>query len=292
VPVKDLTGGDALLTERGEWVRVEEVFDTGEWEEVYNLRVADFHTYFVGDEHWGFAAWAHNAYSWTVSSTHDAGTYNTVSDSNGYSRPWWKPKSNTPPARLQSDPCKDKSTGLGDRLRTSAQALADGWKNQTEQNRYGSRLDSTIRGLLLDINAFLRDDGKPELSLSDIDIGGQRFPALSTSIGAYTNTIRQFWFHRSVSIGWYVHTKLEAEYRNEPGLTYNGGVGPDFNYTFTTPEGSRTIYFEVLPDTAPGRAAHAKRGMNTYLYRAVYYNRNAINNGGSSDEKVQIPNEF
>ena len=29
---------------------------------VYNLRVADYHTYFVGDESWGFALWAHNAY--------------------------------------------------------------------------------------------------------------------------------------------------------------------------------------------------------------------------------------
>ena len=40
---------------------VEEAFDTGEWEVAYNLRVADHHTYFVGEEHWGFAAWAHNA---------------------------------------------------------------------------------------------------------------------------------------------------------------------------------------------------------------------------------------
>ena len=29
---------------------------------VYNLRVADYHTYFVGDASWGFALWAHNAY--------------------------------------------------------------------------------------------------------------------------------------------------------------------------------------------------------------------------------------
>ncbi|MEZ6143345.1 MAG: hypothetical protein R3B84_22485 [Zavarzinella sp.] len=33
----------------------------GEWETVYNLRIADHHTYFVGDETWGFSAWAHNA---------------------------------------------------------------------------------------------------------------------------------------------------------------------------------------------------------------------------------------
>ena len=52
-----LEGGDRIATLSGEWVSVEEVFDTQEWEPVYNLRVADFHTYFVGDEHWGFAAW-------------------------------------------------------------------------------------------------------------------------------------------------------------------------------------------------------------------------------------------
>lgn len=38
-----------------------EVWDTGAWECVYNLRVAEWHTYFVGDDHWGWAAWAHNA---------------------------------------------------------------------------------------------------------------------------------------------------------------------------------------------------------------------------------------
>ncbi|MCZ2340833.1 MAG: HINT domain-containing protein, partial [Bacteroidales bacterium] len=29
-------------------------------EVVYNLRVADWHTYFVGGEDWGFSVWAHN----------------------------------------------------------------------------------------------------------------------------------------------------------------------------------------------------------------------------------------
>ena len=51
-----------LATLSGEWAAVEEVYDTGEWEPVYNLRVADHHTYFVGDETWGFALWAHNSY--------------------------------------------------------------------------------------------------------------------------------------------------------------------------------------------------------------------------------------
>lgn len=39
---------------------VEEVFDTGAEEVVYKCRVADYHTYFVGRESWGFTVWAHN----------------------------------------------------------------------------------------------------------------------------------------------------------------------------------------------------------------------------------------
>ena len=57
-----LASGDRIATLSGAWAAVEEVFDTQEWEPVYNLRVADHHTYFVGDEHWALAAWAHNAY--------------------------------------------------------------------------------------------------------------------------------------------------------------------------------------------------------------------------------------
>jgi hypothetical protein len=40
-------------------VAIREVYDTEQWEAVYNARVAEHHTYFVGDEHWGFAAWTH-----------------------------------------------------------------------------------------------------------------------------------------------------------------------------------------------------------------------------------------
>jgi hypothetical protein len=58
----ELQAGDRLLGPNGEFVAVEEIFDTGEFDTVYNIRVADFHTYFVGSEEWGFSVWAHNAY--------------------------------------------------------------------------------------------------------------------------------------------------------------------------------------------------------------------------------------
>jgi hypothetical protein len=61
VPTWALEPADLLSTHDGRWVAVEEVFDTGEYETVYNLRIADCHTYFVGSEEWGFSVWAHNA---------------------------------------------------------------------------------------------------------------------------------------------------------------------------------------------------------------------------------------
>jgi len=56
-----MAAGDRLLSHEGKWVAVEDLFDTGEYETVYNLRVADYHTYFVGGREWGFSVWAHNA---------------------------------------------------------------------------------------------------------------------------------------------------------------------------------------------------------------------------------------
>ena len=34
--------------------------------QVHNLRIADHHTYFVGDHDWGFSVWAHNSCSKTI----------------------------------------------------------------------------------------------------------------------------------------------------------------------------------------------------------------------------------
>ena len=51
--------GDELRSHDGRWVAVEGVADSGEVTTVYNLRVADYHTYFVGEDDWGFAVWTH-----------------------------------------------------------------------------------------------------------------------------------------------------------------------------------------------------------------------------------------
>jgi len=58
-----LHAGDEVRTQDG-WAEIDEVRDTGLYEKVYNIRVADFHTYFVGGD--GCAVWAHNANCVTV----------------------------------------------------------------------------------------------------------------------------------------------------------------------------------------------------------------------------------
>ncbi len=41
-------------------MKVEAVVATGEVKRLYNFRVADYHTYFVGGPEWGFSVWSHN----------------------------------------------------------------------------------------------------------------------------------------------------------------------------------------------------------------------------------------
>lgn len=58
---KELRAGDWLVSHEGMPVVLEQVGEPDEVTTVYNLRVADYHTYFVGCQEWGFSVWAHNA---------------------------------------------------------------------------------------------------------------------------------------------------------------------------------------------------------------------------------------
>jgi len=56
----ELEAGNLLSTSESGWIELSRVESTGEQQTVYNMRVADHHTYFVGSKEWGFAVWAHN----------------------------------------------------------------------------------------------------------------------------------------------------------------------------------------------------------------------------------------
>ncbi len=56
-----LKEGDELSGADGRWVPVHAVSPSEKRELVYNVRVAEYHTYFVGSSIWGFSVWAHNS---------------------------------------------------------------------------------------------------------------------------------------------------------------------------------------------------------------------------------------
>jgi hypothetical protein len=60
IAANELAVGDLLLSYDGQILPVEDLLDTGEYEPVYNVRVAEYHTYFVGEAEWGWSVWAHN----------------------------------------------------------------------------------------------------------------------------------------------------------------------------------------------------------------------------------------
>jgi hypothetical protein len=51
---KEVRPGDQFSSHDGQWVTVQAVTDLKEVTTVYNLRVSDFHTYFVGSREWAF----------------------------------------------------------------------------------------------------------------------------------------------------------------------------------------------------------------------------------------------
>jgi hypothetical protein len=55
--------GDQLVSSQGLRVPIESISNLNEITTVYNLRVADHHTYFVGGALWGWDVWVHNAYA-------------------------------------------------------------------------------------------------------------------------------------------------------------------------------------------------------------------------------------
>jgi len=60
-PAGELQAGDQLASLDGSWLAVDSLTDSGLLTTVYNFRVSDYHTYFVGTDDWAFAVWAHHA---------------------------------------------------------------------------------------------------------------------------------------------------------------------------------------------------------------------------------------
>lgn len=62
VRAKDLQPGDPLVGHDERITPLTSITRTEQTRTVYNLRVSEDHTYFVGSTKWGFSIWVHNAY--------------------------------------------------------------------------------------------------------------------------------------------------------------------------------------------------------------------------------------
>ena len=60
VGAQQLEVGNELRTNDGHWLEVERIEGPMPPAPVYNMCVAEYHTYFVGHQIWGFAVWSHN----------------------------------------------------------------------------------------------------------------------------------------------------------------------------------------------------------------------------------------
>jgi Pretoxin HINT domain len=60
IEAKEIRPGDLVYSHDGQQRAIESVSENGDYLRLYNLRVAEWHTYFVGDEEWGISVWAHN----------------------------------------------------------------------------------------------------------------------------------------------------------------------------------------------------------------------------------------
>ncbi len=58
----ELKAGDLLSSDDGQWIPLEKTVLSGGYRAVFNVTVADHHTYFIGDDDWGFSIWSHNLY--------------------------------------------------------------------------------------------------------------------------------------------------------------------------------------------------------------------------------------
>jgi hypothetical protein len=88
VAAGEIEVGETFVSHDGQRVTLEAIRDTGTVANVYNFRVADFHTYFVGGKNWGFTVWVHNA-NYGLRGTQIAETAWAAKTGQGYDR-WFR----------------------------------------------------------------------------------------------------------------------------------------------------------------------------------------------------------
>jgi len=291
--VKDLHPGDWILSASGDWIAVEEVYDTGDWVLVYNLRVADWHTYFVGDADWGWSAWAHNAYSFVQTVTANAVTVGRVFrfTEPGYSADWFVPSktafltSGQNPNKVVKDGvAKDVQLGLGNQVQAAVAQFAADWDqlawNHADKATRGQRnaIEQALNGPGTNtINGIYQQVGMPTVSYQAFMSPGGSLPlipatmppGLAMSAAAYATLKTEHGqllqianSQRAAAKGRYVHDVELFAWAPAHGFQYNN-PGIDLVHTATG------LKFEVMKEGTWDQ--HNGTTFQATFWRAITY---------------------
>ena len=235
-----MVAGTHLRREAG-WVELQEVFDTECYEPVYNLRVAEYHTYFVGAEEWESGVWAHNTYK-LVSSLNGGDVFEFSSD--GYEADWFVPTPLTiktgsgnvvPNATVKNGVNKDETNGNGNQLQTLVNTYAQNWSQlpwgslgKAPRGRVGA-----IEEAITDANSIYAKVGMPIVTYDSFMMGAPlpKIPdvkpaSLNMTNAAYDDLkaqhgidLRKANQQRAASKGDYIHQQI-ADYAKSNGYQY------------------------------------------------------------------------
>ncbi|MDY3557152.1 polymorphic toxin-type HINT domain-containing protein, partial [Gemmata sp. JC717] len=286
-----LGAGDRIATLSGEWVPITEVYDTEEWEPVYNLRVADHHTYFVGDDGWGFAAWAHNACEiagprrkakWKDEETEQVTTVGdrlTIRDSSdGYNSTWFKPHDLKDFEALRQA-CVDNTLGIGNALQAGVNRYSAAWDALpvSSNDKYSQGRRDAIAAAVATANQIYAQLGMPQVALNDFLSRAVELPRLQSATpagmtdGVYAQlkkdhgkAIKTANFQRGGAKGEYIHKQMQNEFDGNGFHVSSEGI--DILHIQTG------IHFEVLRDTAGSWSAHYRPALTGAAWRALAYN--------------------
>jgi hypothetical protein len=272
-----LEPGDRLRTANG-WTIVTELFDTGDYETVYNVRVADYHTYFVSDHPAGDGVWAHNTYDLVREAK--GGRVFRFTEAGGYSAEWFVPTSKltkkfTPTKEVQDAVKQDAELGLGNALQAQVTQYANDWHNLPASSKAVDGRESAIRGAVGDANAIYQQLGMPTVSYDDYVNGAslphipstrppslpmtdEEYSALKVRHGKALKTANQ---QRAAAKGDWIHNKIEI-YGEDHGYRY-------FSQGIDLLHISSGLRFEVMVTGA--WSDHSGPNFQSAFWRALQY---------------------
>jgi Pretoxin HINT domain len=287
VPAGELQPGEYVLCADGSRVLVEEVYDTGEWQPVYNLRVADHHTYFIGEESWGWNAWVHNAYKITNSQTAifedltngsrtRVGRRANITDSNStYNKQWFIPTGQEQAENAKRTACSDNRSGIGDLLQTFVETTNAAWKALPNSNtdKYTDSQKTKITAWVNEMIALRNNYGLPSITVDNF-LNGQNFSLLPPTTTQADRTrdgqlLRLAASLRASAQGMYIHGRVKV-YCNTRGYTYSD-VGVDVVVAAESAGGYVERRYEILRDTDGCWQRHYRQTMNTISWRGIVY---------------------